>query len=127
MPSTEISSGMISLSTRRVATYYGKGDELHLNFNFPPLFADWTAKAWPELGFDAFYLLEPGTDWDDGMPAPVGATSGPDRQRMYGLDDLAEYGPLFDDIRNAADAQNRAVAGKRSCGRNTPSNRATAR
>jgi glutamine synthetase len=24
---------------------------------------------------------------------------------MYGLDDLAEYGGLFDDIRNAADAQ----------------------
>jgi len=52
-----------------------------------------------------FYLLEPGTDWDDGMPAPVGAQAGPDRQRMYGLDDLDEYGELFEAIRHAADAQ----------------------
>jgi alpha-glucosidase len=34
------------LSTRRVATYYGHGDELHLAFNFPPLFAPWDAGAW---------------------------------------------------------------------------------
>jgi len=62
---------------------------------------------YPVVAFELeFYLLEPGTDWDDGMPAPVGASSGPDRQRMYGLDDLAEYGGLFEDIRHAADAQN---------------------
>jgi alpha-glucosidase len=29
------------LSTDRVATYYGDHDELHLSFNFPPLFASW--------------------------------------------------------------------------------------
>ena len=29
------------LSTEAVATYYGHGDELHLAFNFPPLFARW--------------------------------------------------------------------------------------
>ena len=34
------------LSTKKVATYYGNGDELHLSFNFPPLFAPWTADAW---------------------------------------------------------------------------------
>lgn len=52
-----------------------------------------------------FYLLEPGTDWDDGMPAPVGARSGPDRLRMYGLDDLAEHAEIFDMVRDAADEQ----------------------
>ena len=34
------------LSTRRVARYYGRGDELHLAFNFPPLYAPWDAAAW---------------------------------------------------------------------------------
>ena len=60
----------------------------------------------PVVAFELeFYLLQPGTDWDDGMPAPVGAENGPDRQRMYGLDDLDEYEHLFEDIRMAADAQ----------------------
>jgi alpha-glucosidase len=34
------------LSTARVATYYGDGDELHLAFNFTPMFAAWEAEAW---------------------------------------------------------------------------------
>ncbi len=34
------------LSTERVATYYGDGDELHLSFNFPPLFTPWHARRW---------------------------------------------------------------------------------
>jgi alpha-glucosidase len=34
------------MSTKRVATYYGDHDELHLSFNFPPLWAPWTAEAW---------------------------------------------------------------------------------
>ncbi|MDA8342045.1 MAG: alpha-amylase family glycosyl hydrolase [Actinomycetota bacterium] len=34
------------LSTAAVAAYYGAGDELHLAFNFPPLFAPWQADAW---------------------------------------------------------------------------------
>jgi alpha-glucosidase len=34
------------LSTAKVATYYGQGDELHLAFNFPPLFAPWDAAVW---------------------------------------------------------------------------------
>ena len=34
------------LSTAAVARYYGDGDELHLAFNFPPLFAPWEAAAW---------------------------------------------------------------------------------
>jgi glutamine synthetase len=60
----------------------------------------------PVVAFELeFYLLEPGTDWDDGMPAPVGAMTGPDRLRMYGLDDLAEHAALFDMIRDAAAEQ----------------------
>jgi glutamine synthetase len=60
----------------------------------------------PVVAFELeFYLLDPDTDWDDGMPAPVGATAGPDRLRMYGLDDLAEHADLFDMIRDTADAQ----------------------
>ena len=34
------------LDTARVAEYYGGGDELHLAFNFSPLFAPWKAEAW---------------------------------------------------------------------------------
>jgi alpha-glucosidase len=34
------------LSTARVATYYGRNDELHLAFNFPPLFAAWDSEVW---------------------------------------------------------------------------------
>jgi alpha-glucosidase len=36
------------LDTRVVAEYYGRGDELHLAFNFPPLLAPWEADAWQE-------------------------------------------------------------------------------
>jgi alpha-glucosidase len=34
------------LDTARVATYYGRSDELHLAFNFPPLYTPWDAGAW---------------------------------------------------------------------------------
>ena len=34
------------LSTARVARFYGDGDELHLAFNFPPLYAPFEAPAW---------------------------------------------------------------------------------
>ncbi|MEY2399748.1 MAG: alpha-glucosidase [Actinomycetota bacterium] len=34
------------LSTELVAKYYGDNDELHLAFNFPPLYAPWDADAW---------------------------------------------------------------------------------
>jgi alpha-glucosidase len=36
------------LSAGQVATYYGEDDELHLSFNFPPLFAPWDAEVWRE-------------------------------------------------------------------------------
>jgi alpha-glucosidase len=34
------------LSTEQVAPYYGDDDELHLSFNFPPLFTPWRADRW---------------------------------------------------------------------------------
>ncbi|HEY8526098.1 MAG TPA: alpha-amylase family glycosyl hydrolase [Acidimicrobiales bacterium] len=34
------------LSTERIATYYGAGDELHMAFNFPALWAPWDARRW---------------------------------------------------------------------------------
>ena len=34
------------LSTAKVAEYYGDNDELHLAFNFPPLYAPWDAAVW---------------------------------------------------------------------------------
>jgi alpha-glucosidase len=34
------------LDTSLVAAYYGQGDELHLSFNFPPLYAPWDASVW---------------------------------------------------------------------------------
>ncbi|MDP8953803.1 MAG: alpha-amylase family glycosyl hydrolase [Actinomycetota bacterium] len=34
------------LETAKVAPYYGDGDELHLAFNFPPLYTPWEATAW---------------------------------------------------------------------------------
>ncbi|CAA9257899.1 MAG: GH13_23 / GH13_30 / GH13_31 / GH13_17 / GH13_ 40 / GH13_29 / GH13 / GH13_16 / GH13_36 / GH13_35 / G H13_20 / GH13_4 / GH13_2 / GH13_34 / GH13_1 / GH13 _21 / GH13_19 [uncultured Acidimicrobiales bacterium] len=34
------------LDTAKVAEYYGSGDELHLSFNFPPLYTRWRADAW---------------------------------------------------------------------------------
>ena len=36
------------LFTEQVATYYGQDDELHMSFNFPPIFARWEAAAWRE-------------------------------------------------------------------------------
>src|SRR5205085_2285355 len=34
------------LDTAEVASYLGHGDELHLAFNFPPLFTRWDAGKW---------------------------------------------------------------------------------
>ncbi|MBW3579430.1 MAG: DUF3459 domain-containing protein [Actinobacteria bacterium] len=34
------------LDTAKVAAYYGQGDELHLAFNFPPLYTPWQVDAW---------------------------------------------------------------------------------
>ena len=51
------------LDTARVATYYGAGDELHLAFNFPPLFAPWEAEAWREEVDRVVRELDPRGAW----------------------------------------------------------------
>jgi alpha-glucosidase len=46
-PGDRVSVGEVFiLSTAKVAEYYGHDDELHLAFNFPPLFAPWEAGKW---------------------------------------------------------------------------------
>ena len=46
-PGDRVSVGEVYLlSTALVAKYYGDNDELHLSFNFPPLYAPWEAAAW---------------------------------------------------------------------------------
>jgi alpha-glucosidase len=49
--------------TEKVAPYYGRGDELHLAFNFPPLFAPWEAGAWRERIADAVAQHDPRGAW----------------------------------------------------------------
>jgi alpha-glucosidase len=46
-PGDRVSIGEVFiLSTAKVAQYYGDDDELHLAFNFPPLYAPWDAAKW---------------------------------------------------------------------------------
>ncbi len=51
------------LSTEQVAAYYGEGDELHMSFNFPPLFAAWDAAVWREQIESAARLFDPIGAW----------------------------------------------------------------
>jgi alpha-glucosidase len=51
------------LDTKKVAAYYGHDDELHLSFNFPPLFAEWTAQAWRECIETTVACLDPVEAW----------------------------------------------------------------
>jgi alpha-glucosidase len=75
------------LSTDRVATYYGNGDELHLGFNFPPLFAAWDASQWRACLADTLAAMEPRGAW------PTWALSNHDfprhRTRYGGSEDRA--------------------------------------
>jgi alpha-glucosidase len=51
------------LSTDAVATYYGNGDELHLSFNFPPLYARWDAAKWRRCIEDTTGAFDPRQAW----------------------------------------------------------------
>lgn len=51
------------MSTRRVAAFYGHGDELHLAFNFPPLYAPWDADAWRQRVDRTAAALDPVDAW----------------------------------------------------------------
>ena len=47
------------LDTGQVATYYGDGDELHLAFNFPPLFTGWRSDQWADRLDEVETHIEP--------------------------------------------------------------------
>ena len=51
------------MSTEAVATYYGHDDELHLAFNFPPLFAPWLADRWRDCIETTLAALDPRGAW----------------------------------------------------------------
>ncbi len=51
------------LDTAKVATYYGDGDELHLAFNFPPLFTPWRAERWRERLAEVADHVDPRGGW----------------------------------------------------------------
>jgi alpha-glucosidase len=51
------------LSTSAVATYYGDGDELHLAFNFPPLYAHWQQRPWTECIGQTIDAFDPRGAW----------------------------------------------------------------
>ncbi|CAN5570499.1 alpha-amylase family glycosyl hydrolase [soil metagenome] len=51
------------LSTALVAKYYGDGDELHLSFNFPPLYTPWDAAKWRHRIARVAEELEPIDAW----------------------------------------------------------------
>jgi alpha-glucosidase len=51
------------LSTEKVAEYYGDQDELHLSFNFPPLFAPWWERHWSRCIAATVQALEPRDAW----------------------------------------------------------------
>jgi len=51
------------LSTAAVAEYYGDGDELHLAFNFPPLYAPWRPGPWRECIEATVGALDPRGAW----------------------------------------------------------------
>jgi alpha-glucosidase len=49
-PGDRMMVGEVNLEEHaRIVRYYGEGDELHLAFNFLPLYADWDAAAWRTL------------------------------------------------------------------------------
>jgi len=51
------------LSTEQVSRYFGNDDELHLSFNFAPLFAPWTADVWRSCIEKTESLLAPIDAW----------------------------------------------------------------
>jgi alpha-glucosidase len=65
------------LSTEQVAPYYGDGDELHMSFNFPPLFAPWTAHDWRGQIDETFSVLGPVQGW------PTWVLSNHDQKRHH--------------------------------------------
>lgn len=51
------------LDTAKIGAYYGDDDELHLAFNFPALYAPWSAEAWKKELADADRVFGPVNAW----------------------------------------------------------------
>jgi alpha-glucosidase len=51
------------LSPERIATYYGRGDELHMSFNFSALWSRWSAEAWTRNLDEVATHLDPVGAW----------------------------------------------------------------
>lgn len=75
------------LDTNAMAEYYGNGDELHLSFNFAPLFSPWEAGLWRRHIGRTEQALAPRQAW------PTWALSNHDvprhRSRYGGSEDVA--------------------------------------
>ncbi|MEX0790975.1 MAG: alpha-amylase family glycosyl hydrolase, partial [Actinomycetota bacterium] len=63
-PQNPVLVGEVHLvDTVKIGEYYGNDDELHLAFNFPALYADWTAEAWKKELADADAVFGPVDAW----------------------------------------------------------------
>jgi alpha-glucosidase len=63
-PGERVMVGEVALPwTEKVARYYGAGDELHLAFNFAPLFAPWEASAWCARIEEVAACFDPRAAW----------------------------------------------------------------
>jgi len=81
-------------TTAQVARYYGTAayPELHLSFNFPPLFAPWEAAAWKAAIDDAAAHLGPAGAW------PTWVLSNHDQPRhrsRYGSEEIARAAAIL--------------------------------
>jgi len=76
-PGERVMLGEVALPwTEKVAGYYGEGDELHLAFNFAPLFAPWEAAAWRARVGEVAACFDPRAAW------PTWALSNHDNRRQ---------------------------------------------
>jgi alpha-glucosidase len=63
-PGDRVAVGETSvLSTKKMATYYGHDDELHLCFNFPQILAPWDADRWRTRIDRTYEELDPRGAW----------------------------------------------------------------
>ncbi len=94
------------LSTEAVATYYGEADELHLAFNFPPLYARWRQETWERCIAETVAALEPREAW------PTWVLSNHDNPRHRSRYDRADaiLGEDADTTARRSEARARAAA-----------------
>jgi alpha-glucosidase len=92
-PGDRASVGEVFLmSTARVATYYGRDDELHMCFNFPPLLTPWDAAKWRRRVDRVVEELDPLDAW----PTWVLSNHDQPRQRTrYGSDARARVAAVL--------------------------------